>query len=784
MEWKPSVYQTQGAAIAHVFQGRVSSTALLALSVAMLGLFGTPATKYLCVAGMVVLALHVCWSTFSASVGRCRVRRFGWRWMTVSVAGLIGLGLTYAIREVWWQGVPPWILFDALFAVTLGACALALVHIAAHSVRQAYRRFLDASALGCAATMTIWSTPYGEAILRHSTPESMVKALQMTMFCVVFFTAVAILVRGPKQGPAWLLAVSWVLSFTLLIVIAVLASFRINVNAGLLGLPLTLSLIGTQAAALHRWPRPATSFGKPASALVANIAVCCAVALLAVQSLGNASYTLIAIWQIAVVSVVVAARNTLALWEIGDLVAKLGSRKRQLLYDATHDALTGLVNRREFTRLVNVELSDAKDEPVSVAFLDLDGFKLINDTYGHQCGDEVLVQVAEHLQEAMPEEAVCGRLSGDEFAVMIRSADEDVAESMTAFASTVRSLRASSGVEVRLTASVGVATATSDEAVTAGELIHRADLAMYVIKHDGRDGCAVHSSQISSPFLDDRLLAPALQKAVEVGQIETHYQPVFDFRTQRITGFEALSRWHHEGVNVNPERFIRLAERGGLINDLTFLVAERACSHIRLWRETAPETYLGVSINVPAPSLTSPHLIPTLINLADEYGVPKAALTVEVTESMPIRDIAQTCHVLNQARDHGIGVALDDFGTGCNSIAHLLQLPLTKVKIDPTMVRGIEVDPSRADIVAGMIALATQRCLEVVAEGVENVQQLNILRQMGVHSVQGYLLGMPHPAEHWLPLVADSETLHLDELTLEETVMYSRTDPTWRRHVS
>lgn len=726
---------------------------------AVVGFGGVLATKYIACAGYLIVATALLSRTIIASRRGRRNYRHGWVWMTFSVLALTALGLTYGIREVWWTTNLPWVLFDAIHAVAMGSCALALVHLSSSSVRQSYRRFLDAFALGGALTMLMWSTAYGQAILRHSTLASMTKAVQMTVFFAVLFSACSVVVTSRRKTPAFLPALGWLLNFSVLIVFAVLASFDIRIYEGYVALPSVLCLVLTLASAQHSWRHPETPLQKPTSAMVANLAIVFAVVVLGYQSRETVHYTTIAIGQIALMSIVVAARNSLSSWEIRDLLRTVGERKEQLAYDANHDSLTGLVNRREFTRKVTYELQGADRGPVSIAFIDLDGFKAINDSRGHQAGDYVLRQVASALTDIMPAGSVSGRLSGDEFAVLAVGNGHDVSPVLSRFADRLKAIETSPGHRMKLTASVGIATAGPDELTSADDLIHRADLAMYVVKHDGRDGCAVHTADMTSPFLDDRLLTPAFREAVESGVVETYYQPMFDVATRQVCGFEALSRWAHNGVRISPARFIGLAERGGVIDDLTWLVVERACAQLSVWQKRYPEITLNVSVNIPGPSLANPDLLTRILHLAGTYGVNPQQLTLEVTESMPIRDIVEATQVLQEARQQGIQVSLDDFGTGCNSIAHLLQLPISKAKIDPTMVRGIEVDPERADVVAGMVALASQRGLAVVAEGVENTQQLNLLQSMGVTSVQGYLFGMPNPANYWDQLFDGSATL-------------------------
>lgn len=704
-------------------------------------------------AGSAVLLALTCVTCLWKTIHTQSVTRSAWTWMAGCVLALLALTVTYGPRQILWTaGEPPWVLFDALHTVAMACCALALVHFTSITYRQSYRRFLDACTLSGAATMMLWATPYGQAVLDHTVAASLTKAAQVTMFFVVSTTCLVTILRRRSDSPACMAAATWWAAFCGAIVIAIVGTFGVVVHEGLAAVPLAAATVVTITAARTTWPQPQALPPAPAPALLANVAIIAAILALWIQSTQTTKYMSIAIGQIAVLSLIVTIRNSLSGWEITDLLRMLRRREQQLAYDASHDPLTGLTNRREFHNQLTAALSYQARKPVHLAFLDLDGFKAINDSYGHGAGDEVLVRFADMLVAKTPADSVCGRLNGDEFAVFFHS-DQDPSHIAKHIG---QSLTDSLGdrTEFRtLTASIGVATAAPGDPITAEELIYRADLAMYVVKHDRRNGFAIHSPTLAGPFFDDRVLGPALHDAVHSGAIKTYYQPIYDLRNKTISGFEALSRWEHEGATITPDRFISLAERGGVIDDLTWLVLSRVVTQLHRWENSARRYNLDVSINISGPSLNNPHLIDQIIDLTTRFDVDPNNLTIEVTESEPIRDIAAASQLLVKARSHGIHVSLDDFGTGCNSIAHLLQLPLSKAKIDPSMTRGIEHDHDRAAVVSGMVALAKQRGLIVVAEGVENPQQQALLHKMGVDYIQGYLIGRPSPAEQWDSIV-------------------------------
>lgn len=702
--------------------------------------------------GSVLLLLLASIASLQAARRSTRLRIVAWVAMAICMSSMVMLIVVYRARDFVWSGTPQWLFFDAVHALSLACCALALTHLGATSYRQACRRFLDNCTLAGALTMALWATPYGQALLDHGVAASLIKAALLTMFFVVTITCVIAVTQSGLRRPDYPLAIAWLVTFAATTVVALVGTFGVAIKEDFIALPMMIATTSTVVAAHTRWPAAKPEPPEPAPALVANLAIITAIIALWVQSAQTTKYMTIAIALIGVMSLVVTVRNSLSGWEIGDLVNTLRKREQQLAYDASHDPLTRLVNRREFNRQLTAALDTPNRGPVHLAFIDLDGFKTINDAHGHGKGDEALVRFAQMLKQIAPADSLCGRLSGDEFAVLM-SADHDpptVAERISRSAPIALNIPSS---HLDLTASIGVATAAPGDPVKADDLTYQADLAMYVVKHDRRAGFAVHSPTLAGPFFDDRVLGPALQDALSSGTVDTYYQPIFDLQNDALAGFEALSRWEHQGARIAPDRFISLAERGGMIDDLTWLVMSRVVSQLNAWQHNACAAPLDVSVNISGPTLANPHLIHHIIDLTTEFDVDPSHLTIEVTESAPIRDMAAANDLLVMARRHGIHVSLDDFGTGCNSIAHLLQLPISKAKIDPSMVRGIEKDPERATVVSGMVALAKQRGLHVVAEGVETLQQQELLQHMGVDYIQGFLVGRPEPAECWSELV-------------------------------
>ena len=431
-------------------------------------------------------------------------------------------------------------------------------------------------------------------------------------------------------------------------------------------------------------------------------------------------------------------------------VAALGTRhlarhiERQVLLMGAIDALTGLPNRMAL-------LERVQRDDVAVLYIDLDRFKVINDSLGHETGDDVLKIVAQRIRRVIRESDLVVRLGGDEFVVVIE--DQDVQAVAIAAANRVlRALRAPLRAERRelfVTGSVGIAV-KCPELSEANDLLRAADLALYRAKRQGRDQVVVFNQAMEANNVLAQLdLESDLWRAVERGELEVHYQPEVNIASGQITGFEALVRWRHpvRGL-LQPESFIGLAEENGALREIGLWVIEEACRQWRHWQEMfQEETPVVVSVNLSLRQLEQVDLVERVTEILNATGMDASNLKLEITESVLLTEMPSVVSQLEKLREMGIRLAIDDFGTGYSSLTYLKHLPVHSVKIDQSFVRHLDDDDASLLIVQAIVTLAHDLGLDVTAEGVETRQQLDHLERLGCDRGQGFFLSEPLPAE-------------------------------------
>jgi len=427
--------------------------------------------------------------------------------------------------------------------------------------------------------------------------------------------------------------------------------------------------------------------------------------------------------------------------------------KDALQYQALHDALTGLPNRLLFHDRARQAIFGARrvGQTFGVLLLDLDGFKEINDTFGHHVGDLLLQRVAERLQGGLREGDTVARLGGDEFAVLLPGDDRDGAR-VTAgkIADALAAPTLVEGRAVRTRASIGIAL-YPDQGADADLLLRRADMAMYAAKRGGT-GVAVYDPELDRYAPDRLALIEELHAAIAHDGLRLHYQPKVDLATGRVSRVEALARWPHplRGM-IPPDQFIPLAEQAGLIGPLTRWVTGEALRQCGAWRRVG--LLLGVNVNLSATSLRDAALVEDIAGLLAAHAAPPATLRLELTESAIIADMTHTAAVLARLAALGVGIAIDDYGTGYSSLAYLKRLPIDEIKIDQSFVRYLTVNETDATIVASTIGLGHSLSLRVVAEGAEDAETVARLAALGCDAVQGYYYSRPlppHELERWL----------------------------------
>lgn len=415
---------------------------------------------------------------------------------------------------------------------------------------------------------------------------------------------------------------------------------------------------------------------------------------------------------------------------------------------AEHDALTGLLKRERLDQELKERLSQAAQDGmrVAVAFIDLDNFKLINDTLGHEAGDELLKEVASSIHEAIGPGGIAARIGGDEFAVILPGSGSDILDRTEQLREAIGRLHLVSGHEFRVTASIGVAL-FPDHGENPSQLLARADLAMYRSKRDGRDGTTVFTFDMADEASMKLRRLEDLRRAIKNEELLLHYQPQKDLRTGAVTGVEALVRWKHptDGM-ILPCNFIPIAEESGLILELGAVVLETACRQAKAWQD-AGFACVKIGVNMSARQFQDARLTAKVAGVLARTGLEPRWLEIEITESLIMKDVDAAVLRMTELTELGVGLALDDFGTGYSSLSMLKRFPLSRIKIDRSFIVEAPTDPDDGAIVSAIVSLAATLGLHVVAEGVETEAQAQFLVAAGCNEAQGFLLGRPQPAE-------------------------------------
>ena len=458
---------------------------------------------------------------------------------------------------------------------------------------------------------------------------------------------------------------------------------------------------------------------------------------------------------LSVITAAVATLFNLGLLGVVILLVRREIKDRQhaeevVKFAATHDPLTGLANRLLLTERVNRALATAKSEGrrIAMLFIDLDRFKNINDTLGHEAGDRLLQNVANRLARCVRRSDTVARQGGDEFVVLIeafegsddlaRVAEKilvEVAEPMTVY-----------GREFQITASIGVSTCPVD-GDDLQALLKNADIAMYRAKQQGKNTYQFYAEQMNPHSVERLELEAALRRALERNELTLHYQPKVQARTGRVTGIECLLRWQHPTIGpVPPDQIVPLAEETGLIVPIGKWALRTACLQARKWAEQGLPL-LRMAVNLSARQFMSATLLDDVVGTIAETGMDPRWIEFEVTEGVMMPEPEQAVKLLRKLKAIGVRLTIDDFGTGYSSLAYLKRLPIDCVKIDASFVRGVPVDASDVAITDAILAMSRSLGLKVVAEGVETRDQMRFLERRGCDEMQGYYFSKPLPAE-------------------------------------
>jgi diguanylate cyclase (GGDEF)-like protein/PAS domain S-box-containing protein len=438
-----------------------------------------------------------------------------------------------------------------------------------------------------------------------------------------------------------------------------------------------------------------------------------------------------------------------------DISERVQAQER-LQFMAQHDVLTELPNRALFLDRLKQALARARMHRrlVAVLFLDLDRFKDINDTLGHQIGDLLLQEIANRFIKAIRDGDTVARLSGDEFAFLLEDVptDKDIAFIAEKILESLKPVFLIDGHDLFVSASIGVSLYPNDGEET-GTLLRNADVAMYRAKDMGKNNYQFYSADMSVKAFERLSLESSLRRALEREEFLLYYQPQVDVQSGKILGVEALLRWQHPDLGlVMPNDFIALLEENGLIVPVGEWVLRKACAQVRDWHKAGWD-HLSVAVNLSARQFNAPGLVEMVERTTSELGFNRERLELEITESVIMRHAQVTIDALETLSRMGVQLAVDDFGTGYSSLSYLRRFPIDTLKIDSSFIRDIPHDLDDSAITTAIIVMAQSLKLKVIAEGVETEEQLRYLREHGCHAMQGYLFSKPLPAEEMTALL-------------------------------
>ncbi|MBX9410156.1 EAL domain-containing protein [Pseudomonas baetica] len=476
---------------------------------------------------------------------------------------------------------------------------------------------------------------------------------------------------------------------------------------------------------------------------------------------GNGLDSLVLITTLAVLSIALLTSILDARLETrtAELAHSLTVANRELTQLALHDTLTGLPNRMLLDDRINQAMKKVHEQGgcFALMFIDLDGFKPVNDAFGHHMGDQLLREVGVRLREDLRSQDTLARIGGDEFVLLVRLTEPNDALGLAArqVGLVAQSFRVAEH-DLQISASVGIALYPGNGR-TAQELLMNADAAMYHAKGAGKNGYSFFDASMNNNARKQLQLLQDLRAALEHSQFSLHYQPKFDAANGRPVGAEALLRWQHpiHGL-LMPDKFIDLAEKTGVIIPIGEWVLNEACRQMREWYVLG-YTDWRIAVNLSALQFCHAGLVQSVAKALATHHLPANSLTLEITETTAMSDADASMTVLQELSDMGVDLSIDDFGTGYSSLMYLKRLPANELKIDRGFVRDLEHDSDDAAIVSAIVALGQALGLRIVAEGVETGVQQDFLTKLGCDSLQGYLLGYPMPADKFMQDIARGE---------------------------
>jgi diguanylate cyclase (GGDEF)-like protein/PAS domain S-box-containing protein len=441
---------------------------------------------------------------------------------------------------------------------------------------------------------------------------------------------------------------------------------------------------------------------------------------------------------------------------VGKEITERKEGEEQIQYLANHDALTSLPNRAMFSQVLNLALQNARryNRTFAVLFIDLDRFKIINDTFGHEAGDKLLQEVGRLLTQTVRSSDVVARLGGDEFVVLVQEVSDarQVVPVVRKILSALTNPMFIHGQECRVTASIGICMYPAD-AQDEQSLMQNADIAMYRAKEEGKNTYRFYSKDINAHSFERLALETSLRHGLERNEFFLHYQAKLDLHTDRITGVEALLRWQHPELGlVSPGQFIPLAEETGLIVPIGKWVLNTACAQNMAWQKSGLPA-LHMAVNLSARQFADENLLQDIAAALQDNSMPPELLELELTESMVMQDTERVGKLLIAIKQLGVRLAIDDFGVGYSSLAHLKRFPIDTLKVDRSFIRDLPQDAEDQAITKAIIAMGKSLNLTIVAEGVETLEQETFLRENACDETQGYYFSRPMTSEQFANLL-------------------------------
>jgi diguanylate cyclase (GGDEF)-like protein/PAS domain S-box-containing protein len=437
-------------------------------------------------------------------------------------------------------------------------------------------------------------------------------------------------------------------------------------------------------------------------------------------------------------------------------------RSDEMIYfQLYHDTLTELPNRVLFRDRINFAMSQANrnKRQLAVMYLDMDRFKVVNDSLGHLAGDKLLQEIAKRLKGCIRDSDTLARVGGDEFNLMLAdiSSKDDVTNIVDHIHEALEVPFVIDKNEVYVTFSIGTAIYPED-GTTSETLIKHADMAMYNIKGKGKNGHEFFSDNMKQLFQKHLSIENGIRRAIAENQFEVFFQPQYEVSSERINGVEALIRWNHpEKGLISPNDFIPLAEETGLINAIGDWILDSSCKTLQHWKQTYPEfANIKLAVNISASQIETDNFVANVLDTLKKYDIEPQQVEIEITENTLMQDMELVVGKLKQLSHHGIQIAVDDFGMGYSSLSYLQTLPLNNLKIDRSFIATIESPGDKNSIIKAIVAMAKELGLHIVAEGVENRVQMEYVKQIGCPTVQGFWYGRPMPMEQ-LEMIAKEQ---------------------------